>query len=61
MKCCARCEMLGNYCSCFTHQIKLRIENICKITIFLKIDNSTMGNLNVASLVEIKVPNTPCS
>jgi hypothetical protein len=61
MNCCAKCELLGNCCSCSTHQIKLRIENICKYYNFLKSDNSIIRNPNVASLIEIRTPNAPSS
>ncbi len=56
MNCCVQHEMLGNYCSCFSHQIK-GLKAFTNIVEFWKNDNSILRNFNVSFSVEARAPN----
>ncbi len=57
---CAKCEILGNSCSCFAHHVK-GLNVVVGIAVFLKSDNSTLNNPNATSSIETKAPNTSSS
>ncbi len=57
---CARCQILRNSCSYYTHQVK-GLKAFVGIMVFLKNDNSILKSSNVTFLVEAKKFNTPNS
>lgn len=57
---CARCQLLRNSCSYYTHQVK-GLKAFVGIMVFLKNDNSILKSSNVTFLVEAKNFNTPNS